>query len=441
MTKIIPITTETLYPLFQINPVVTTDSRRIPPGSMFFALKGENFDGNGFAEQALDQGAALAVVDDPKVVRDPRYLLVDDVLKSLQELAMHHRQQHNIPVIGITGSNGKTTTKELVHAVLSSRYRTLSTQGNLNNHIGVPLTLLSIRSDTEMAVIEMGANHPGEISFLCELARPTHGLITNLGRAHLEGFGGFEGVVRTKTELYTFLKHNLGEVFINADDSLLTQHAAALPAITYGLIPGAGTSGKIISRESRTVSEKLTVEITFPDDEKELVSSALFGSYNALNLLAAASVGFHFSVPSSEIVRAIEACTPANNRSQVLHTPRNLLVLDAYNANPSSMAAALIDFDRVFETDKVVILGDMLELGNEAEAEHSGILKLIETLSIDRVFLIGPLFKRQNINREWRSFDNSLEAKEWFTANPIEHANILLKGSRGIHLEEIIPSL
>ncbi len=432
---------ERLYTLYQQFSVITTDSRKIPLRSIFFALRGMNFDGNRFAAQALEQGAAIAVVDDPEISRDHRYLLVDDVLKCLQQLAMHHRQQLNIPFIGITGSNGKTTTKELIHAVLSSRYRTRSTSGNLNNHIGVPLTLLSIRPDTEIAVIEMGANHPGEIAFLCELARPTHGLITNIGRAHLDGFGGFDGVVRTKTELYIFLKNHAGEVFLNAEDSLLANYASGMPAFTYGLIPDAGTSGKIVSEKNFPDSEKLAVDITFPDDHKQRIRSALFGSYNALNLLAAASIGFHFGVPSSDIARTIEAYAPANNRSQLHNTSRNRLVLDAYNANPSSMAVALEDFDRIFQLDKIVILGDMLELGRETEKEHLGILKMLEKLNFNRVFLVGPIFEKLNTNQEWKSFQNSREANEWFGNHPVENANILLKGSRGIHLEEIIPNL
>ncbi|NQV02247.1 MAG: UDP-N-acetylmuramoyl-tripeptide--D-alanyl-D-alanine ligase [Bacteroidia bacterium] len=438
MATNIPNTTEKLYKLYQQFLVITTDSRQISLRSIFFALKGENFDGNRFAAQALEEGAAIAVVDDPAIVKDRRYILVDDVLQSLQQLASHHRQQLNIPVIGITGSNGKTTTKELVHAVLSTQYRTVSTSGNLNNHIGVPLTLLSINLETEIAVIEMGANHPGEIAFLCEMARPTHGLITNIGKAHLEGFGGFEGVVRAKTELFEFLKTHNGEVFINSADPLLMQYAAGLPAITYGLIPDAGTSCKIVSGKILPDSGKLAVEITFPDDQKQLVRSGLFGSYNSLNLQAAACVGFRFAVPVSEISKAIERYAPANNRSQLHQTSRNLLVIDAYNANPSSMTTALKDFDNAFQSEKIVILGDMLELGSEAEKEHLGILEMLENLNIQRIFLVGPVFSKLNINQEWTSFEDSQKAIEWFTTNPIEHANILLKGSRGIRLEEIV---
>ncbi|MBL7137839.1 MAG: UDP-N-acetylmuramoyl-tripeptide--D-alanyl-D-alanine ligase [Bacteroidales bacterium] len=428
--------TDKLYSLYQQFPVVTTDSRQVPPRSIFFALKGENVDGNQYAAKALEQGAAIAVVDDAAIVKDRRYIQVQNVLESLQQLAKHHRKQLDIPVIGITGSNGKTTTKELAHAVLSKRYRIISTTGNLNNHIGVPLTLLSIRPETEIAVVEMGANHPGEIAFLCELAKPTHGLITNIGRAHLEGFGGFEAVVRAKTELFTFLKNHQREVFINAADPLLMEYAAGLEKITYGLTPDAATSGKIMPD-----SGKLAVDVTFPDDQKQLIRSALFGSFNALNLLTAASIGFYFNVPVNEIAKAIEEYTPDNNRSQFHQTLYNLLVLDAYNANPSSMEPALQDFNNAFPSDKIVILGDMLELGSETEPEHLRILELLDDLNIHRVFLVGPVFSKLNSRPEWISFENSLEAKEWFAANKIEHANILLKASRGIQLEEIIECL
>jgi len=452
MTEHMPGITERLYSLYRQYSLITTDSRKIPPGSIFFALKGEHFDGNRFADQALDQGAAIAVVDDPALQGDPRYFFVDDVLQSLQQLAIQHRKQLKIPVIGITGSNGKTTTKELIHHVLSGRYRTLSTQGNLNNHIGVPLTLLSIRGETEMAVVEMGANHPGEIAFLCEIAKPTHGLITTIGRAHLEGFGGFDGVVRAKTELYTFLRNHSGEVFLNTEDPLLAGYAGGIPSITYGLNPRAGirlqshpgtagTSGRIIPRITPAAAGKLIMEITFPDGQKKTVESALFGSYNSLNILAAACAGFHFGVPITEIIKTIHAYTPANNRSQVHQSPRNLLVLDAYNANPSSMSAALQDFNHVFTSGKIVVLGDMLELGRETDEEHLGILKLLESLDLDSVFLVGPVFSRLNTNRGWMAFENSGDASRWFSKNPVENSTILLKGSRGIRLEEIVPCL
>lgn len=441
MASALSYSVEKLYSLYREYPVITTDSRNIPPRSIFFALKGDHFDGNQFAAGALEQGAAIAVVDDPDLAKDNRFMLTENVLQSLQELASFHRKRFAVPVVGITGSNGKTTTKELVHAVLSRKYHTLATQGNLNNHIGVPLTLLSVREDTEIAVIEMGANHPGEIAFLSDLARPTHGLITNIGRAHLEGFGGFDGVVRAKTELYTFLRNHHGKSFLNIDDALLTEHAHGIHAITYGLSRSAGTSGKIIPGEGMGEQGRVNLELHFPHGGRQTVSSSMFGSYNALNMIAAAAVGYHFEVPLHEIAGAISHYTPANSRSQILQTPKNLLLLDAYNANPSSMAAALMDFDRSFNPVKAVILGDMLELGREADVEHLGILKLLETLSIDSVMLVGPVFKRLNFNREWLTFESSPDARNWIEAHPVTNANILLKGSRGIRLEEIVRSL
>jgi len=441
MTMVTPVTTEHLYAQYQRYPLVTTDSRNIPPQSIFFSLKGETFNGNLFAGQALEKGAAIAVVDDRAVVKDQRYLLVGDALQSLQELAQHHRRQLRIPVIGITGSNGKTTTKELIHAVLSSKYSALATSGNLNNHIGVPLTLLSIRPETEIAVIEMGANHPGEIAFLCELALPTHGLITNIGKAHLEGFGSFDGVVQAKTELYAYLRKHEGTIFLNAADQLLSDHAAGIKSVTYGLVPEAGTSAKILSQKTFQETGHTGVEITFPDGEKQEILSSLFGSYNALNIIAAASIGFHFNVTTDEIAASIRAYTPVNNRSQIRRSSRNLLVLDAYNANPSSMEAALLDFASHYHHETAVILGDMLELGREANEEHSRILRLLEKLSPERVFLVGPIFSEFKLKQEWVTFPDSKTAASWFSEHPLSGASILLKGSRGIRLEEIIPYL
>lgn len=431
-----PVTTEKLYTLYKQFQLVTTDSRQVPPRSIFFALKGETSDGNKFAETALERGAAIAVVDDSAVVRDRRYILVEDVLFSLQQLALYHRKQLDIPVIAITGSNGKTTTKELIHAVLARKFQTVSTRGNMNNHIGVPLTLLSIRFGTEMAVVEMGANHPGEIAFLCQLAQPTHGLITNIGQAHLEGFGGFEGVIRAKTELYDFLRRHGGEVFINLGDPLLTEQVRNLNLFTYGMIPEAAVSGTIEPGPGG-----IAVKVDFPNGKNEIIRSSLFGSYNALNILSAASVGTFFGISINSITRAIESFTPVNNRSQLYQTSRNLLVLDAYNANPSSMAITLQDFDQAFPADKIVILGDMLELGDETETAHLRILEILETMDLKRIFLVGPVFSKLNKRKRWLTFSSSAEAREWLDSHPVKQAHILLKASRGIHLEEIIPSL
>lgn len=431
-----PVTIQQLYALFRQFRSITTDSRHVPPQSVFFALKGDSFDGNMFAQTALEQGAAIAVVDNSEVVRDDRYFLVGEVLSALQELAVFHRKQVKIPVIGITGSNGKTTTKELMNSVLSKEYRTVSTTGNLNNHIGVPLTVLSIKHDTEIAVIEMGANHPGEITLLCEIAMPTHGLITNIGLAHLEGFGGFEGVVRGKTELYGFLRKQNGVVFLNLGDPLLGRLSEGMNTLSYGLVPDASVSGTTM--EDKT---GITLLVKFPDGRTGRIRSLLFGKYNALNILSAICAGTTFGVSVGNIMKAIESFIPGNNRSQLKRTDRNLLVLDAYNANPSSMAAALHDFNGAFPERKIAILGDMLELGNETETEHQRILALLDDLDIDQVFLVGPVFSRLNRNKHWHTFAGSHEACDWFSVHPLRDSYILLKASRGIHLEEIIPAL
>ncbi len=423
---------ENLYRIFQEHPVITTDSRKISPGSIFFALQGENFNGNRFADDALEQGAAFVVVDEPASGKDDRFFLTDDVLTTLQELAQYHRKKLSLPIIAITGSNGKTTTKDLIHAILSQKYRIHSTSGNLNNHIGVPLTLLSIQQDTEIAVVEMGANHPGEIAFLCNMAEPTHGLITNIGKAHLEGFESLEGVVRAKTELYDFLRKREGTVFINADDSLLMKHAEGLSRITYGFNPEANVSGMVIPG-----ADCLRIELSIKNQKNQLICSNLFGKYNALNILAAACIGDQFEISFGDITSAIEAYTPANNRSQVQKTDHNLLILDAYNANPTSMKMVLKDFAETAETNKMVILGDMLELGKVTDTEHKKILEILDEMSFSRIFLVGPVFSQLNTNPDWRCFETCIEAKEWFAKNRIANAAILLKGSRGIRLEEI----
>jgi len=424
-----------LYRIFLDHPVITTDSRNVPPRSIFFALRGPVFDGNRFAETALESGASFAVVDDPGCRKDERFLVVKNVLNTLQELAALHRSKLTISVVGITGTNGKTTTKELVTAILSTQYRTVATAGNLNNHIGVPLTLLTLTAETQIAIVEMGANHPGEIEFLCHLSKPTYGLITNIGRAHLEGFGSFEGVVRAKTELFRFLKETGGTVFVNRDDQLLMSHASGMKQHTYGFSPMADLSGSLIPG-----AETLHIEIGFPSG-RETVSTRLFGTCNAMNILAAARIGMHFAVPVPSIISAIHNYVPSNNRSQVCRTGRNLLVLDAYNANPGSMPAALIDFDKTFAGNKLVILGDMLELGEQTDREHLAILELLNGLQFTHVFLVGPVFQRLNRNAGWISFPTTQEAKTWFARHPVEDMAILLKGSRGIRLEEIIGSL
>ena len=424
-----------LYAIFLEHPVVSTDSRQIIPGSLFFALKGDSFNGNKFAAGALDLGAAYAVIDEAEYALDERFIVVDNVLETLQELACHHRMQFDIPVIAITGTNGKTTTKELTCAVLSEKYKTLATKGNLNNHIGVPLTLLKLTNKTEIALIEMGANHPGEIDFLCRIAQPGFGLITNIGKAHLEGFGGYEGVIRTKTELYRFLKEKNGTVFLNNQDKLLGEHAIGMNTVTYGTIPAnPGTA--------LTTSDPLvTLYLRFRDGQELTIETKLYGRYNETNILAAASVGLHFGLSPGQIKAALEAYEPDNNRSQVTRTETNLLILDAYNANPSSMEAALYNFAASGYPEKAVILGDMLELGASADEEHLHIMELTDRLGLTRVFLIGPVFTRLNTRRETMCFHDSELARMWLEHHRVTNSTILIKGSRGIRLEKVVDVL
>jgi UDP-N-acetylmuramoyl-tripeptide--D-alanyl-D-alanine ligase len=424
-------TVENIYSLFLQHPEISTDSRQVAAGTLFFGLKGDRFDGNEFAGSALDQGASYAIIDDPRYSNDKRCILVENVLSSLQELANHHRNQFRIPVLAITGTNGKTTTKELIQAVLSQKYNTIATAGNLNNHIGVPVTLLNIKAETEIAVVEMGANHPGEIDLLCRIAEPTHGLITNIGKAHLEGFGGLEGVVNTKTELYRFLRSRRGIAFVNTDNHLLAEHAEGMKIIPY-------SPGNTSWIEEQTPSGDPCLKIKLKVDEQEItLSTRLFGSYNAENILAAACIGQSFGVEILKIKEAIESYQPQNNRSQIVHTRSNLLILDMYNANPSSMELALHTFSGSMSTRKVLILGDMLELGKESDHEHRAILELVEKLGFTEVYLIGPVFTRLNKKREWLCFQDTDLARIWLDHHRINDASVLLKGSRGIALERL----
>ncbi len=424
-----------LYHHFLECGTVCTDSRNIIPGSIFFALKGTSFDGNRFASQAINDGAAFAVVDDPACTPDNRYILVPDCLKALQDLASFHRSRFNIPVIAITGTNGKTTTKELIHSVLRQKFKTVATTGNLNNHIGVPLTLLNITDETEIAIIEMGANHEGEIDFLCRIARPGYGIITNIGRAHLEGFGGFEGVVRTKTELYRYLKDNDGTVFLHRQDDLLSRHAEGLKVVTYG------TSQVDTVVSLITADPFVRAEIRFPGNQRITVDTKLYGKYNLSNIAAAACIGHFFKVPVDRIGSALESYEPANNRSQVTITRTNRLILDAYNANPSSMEAALVSFAETNYPAKIVILGDMLELGAESDKEHRHILGLIDNLGFTKVFLVGRRFCSTNTHPDFHAFADAALAKLWFEHHRIEQATVLIKGSRGMKMEILVDVL
>jgi len=434
------ITTEQLYQHYLQYPVISTDTRKIIPGSLFFALKGDKFDANTFARQAIEQGAAYAVIDNPEYVTDDRFLLVNDVLNTLQDLARHHRQQLDIPVIGLTGSNGKTTTKELINAVLSQRFNTLATQGNLNNHIGVPLTILSINSNHQMAVIEMGANHQKEIELLCSIAQPSHGLITNVGRAHLEGFGGVEGVKKGKGELYDYLQNSNGVVFINANDAVLMamQQARQLKnKIFYGDGDQALIGG-ILSANAPYLSLNWTDN---PNRQTYAVASQLTGEYNLDNILAAICLGTYFKLTPDEINRGVEEYQPKNNRSQLTQTATNTLICDYYNANPSSMAVAIDNLGKLQAGYKVLILGDMFELGEDARAEHALVIrKALQSPVNERIFIGAEFYK--HAPKEGAIFYTTVqEAIDGLKAHPVKNATILIKGSRGMALERLVERL
>ena len=440
---------EKLYEQYLATRCITTDSRKITPGCIFFALKGETFDGNAFARQALEQGAALCVVSDPQYNNVDGCMVVDDVLTTLQQLARHHREQLTIPVIGITGTNGKTTTKELVNTVLSRRYRTHATQGNFNNHLGVPLTLLSTPADCELLIVEMGANHPGEIQFLCNIAQPTCGLITTVGKAHLEGFGSFEGVVQTKTELYRHLAMNHDEsvIFVNADNEVLMGQAErlvsdkeghpSLSIMTYGSSDEAQVKGSLVGSNPY-------MKFYFEDDDNVYtVQTQLVGDYNFTNAMAAVCVGRHFGVELFDIKQALEEYTPSNNRSQYKQTAHNGLLLDCYNANPSSMKVALDGFEAMQRDHKMVILGDMKELGKESDEEHYRlVVRLQRSTTIESVMLVGDNFRPfvpDDSRFLW--FASADEVKRYLTEHPIEDHTILLKGSNANRLwtlEEVL---
>lgn len=422
--------TEELYIAFKQSRKISTDSRQVFPGSMFFALKGDNFDGNKYAEQALKAGASVAVIDNP-AFKSEGTVLVEDVLSSLQQLANMHRRQFNIPVVAITGSNGKTTTKELVNSVLSQIYKVTATKGNLNNHIGVPLTLLQINDETEMAIIEMGANHQGEIEQLCKIAEPTHGLITNIGKAHLGGFGGFEGVIKAKSELYKWLRNNEGEAFIPFENELLVSLSKDMKTVFYGKTPGIFAAGKPRESNGMLVIDWKTPYGIVP------VETNLVGSYNFENVMAALCLGAYFNVPVAESRSAICTYFPSNSRSQLLKTSRNSVILDAYNANPSSMQAALENFNKIESECKVLILGDMLELGEESLEEHKAIVNLLHKSGYKHVILVGPVFTEAAGNA-FTCFQNSELAAVWLKENPVSGCTILIKGSRGIKMEKAL---
>jgi UDP-N-acetylmuramoyl-tripeptide--D-alanyl-D-alanine ligase len=429
---------EDFYKTYLQYPQICTDSRNAKPGCLYFSLKGDHFDGNSFAADALKKGCALAVVDDPAVAVGEKYILVRDALLFLQNLALYHRKQLNIPVIGLTGTNGKTTTKELLYSVLKQKFSVVATSGNLNNHIGVPLTILAANKDTEILIVEMGANHPGEIAFLCNIAIPTCGLITNIGKAHLEGFGSIESVICTKNELYESIKSRGGRLFVNTDDELLIGLIGDYTSIsTYGGSDKAWIRGSA-SRSERDLSVTWSDGGNPPDNH---VISHLAGSYNLYNVLAAIAIGSWFGLINDQINKGIHAYQPQNMRSQWIESQNNSILLDAYNANPSSMELAIEYFAELSLPNTVVILGDMFELGKSSSAEHLKILELVEKLKFDRVLFVGNQFFQYsgNINHEF--FESLNSVKEFLIRSQIKGCNVLIKGSRGMKLEQLIDHL
>lgn len=423
---------EELYKIYLQYPSVQTDTRKLKSGDLFFALKGPNYNANEFAQKALDAGAAYAVIDDKSYLAGDKTILVEDVLTTLQQLAKHHRQQFHIPFLAITGSNGKTTTKELIHAVLCSTYKTYTTEGNFNNHIGVPLTILKIKSDAEMAVIEMGANHLREIASYCEIALPTHGLITNCGKAHLEGFGGVEGVRKGKGELYDFLRAHNGTAFVMWDYDYLHEMSKGIPHIIKYGTPNADVSGNVSSSHQY-------LEVVFSKGFNGTIKTNLVGDYNLPNVLAAVAVGKYFKVDEQKIKDAIEAYSPTNSRSQLMQKGSNKIILDAYNANPSSMKAAIENFAKAEGDGKILALGAMAELGNESLKEHEDIVKEIEKHPWKEVVLVGGDFLK--VNHNYKKFKSPQEAGEWFKNQKPENAFLLIKGSRSMQMEKLLDYL
>ncbi len=425
-----------IYSLFQESPLVSTDTRNIIPGSLFFALKGNNFDGNKFAIEALEKGAKYAIIDDEGLKNQKKCIFVHDTLKTLQDLATLHRKKLNIPIIAITGSNGKTTTKELVYSVLSTKYNVIATKGNLNNHIGVPLSLLNLTQETEIAIIEMGANHQGEIELLCKIALPDLGLITNVGKAHIEGFGSFEGIVKTKTELYRHLSNNNGTIFCNSKNErlLIECNSTQVKKITFGSEQD-NVWGQILD------SNPFLSIIAHINNVNIEIQTNLIGSYNCENIVAALCIGHFFKVDIPLMVDKIKNYQPTNMRSQYVKTTRNKIVLDAYNANPTSLILALKNFQELKAGKKVVILGDMLELGETEDTEHKNIIELITKYKFDDVVVVGQRFQRASKNLISNTFLNVKELTDSGILRNYSDFNILIKGSRGIGLEKIVELL
>jgi UDP-N-acetylmuramoyl-tripeptide--D-alanyl-D-alanine ligase len=411
---------------------VSIDTRKIEPDSLFVAIKGENFDANTFANEALEKGAKFVIIDNPSFFVDHRTLVVEDSLKTLQELAKFHREFLKIPIIALTGSNGKTTTKELIHVVLSKKYNTKATLGNLNNHIGVPLTLLSFNKETEIGIVEMGANHQKEIEFLCEIAKPDYGYITNFGKAHLEGFGGVEGVIKGKSEMYAYIRNNHKTVFVNLNDPIQVEKTLNINSFTFGLNTPANVT-------IQSIKANPFVEVQINNIK---ISSHLIGLYNSNNINAALAIGINFGVPLIDIKKAIEDFVPQNNRSQMLTMNSNEIILDAYNANPSSMVVALENFFQLENQNKIAILGDMFELGEESQSEHKSIVDLVVNKNSLKTYFIGSDFYENRIQSDKCNFYSSFEdfSKE-FNGKEIKNTLLLIKGSRGMALERTLQLL
>ena len=411
-----------IYELYSKHFLVDTDTRNIRKDTLFFAIRGDNFNGNEFAEKALKLGAKYAIVDEEKYNIHPNTILVNDVLNTLQKLANYHRNVLKIPIIGLTGSNGKTTTKELINVVLSKKYNTTATKGNLNNHIGVPLTLLSMTPKTEIGIVEMGANHQKEITFLCGICEPDFGYITNFGKAHLEGFGGIEGVIKGKSELYTFIEKNNKKVFINPEDAIQIEKTKNINAIYF-------------DKEIHFLAANPYVKLSF---STKSIQSNLIGKYNYTNIAIACTIGNYFKIAKADIKDALENYIPDNNRSQIIKTPLNKIILDAYNANPSSMQAALENFETLNEPCKTVILGDMFELGTDGLKEHQSIVDFVKKLNVDHAYFVGENFLQTGTINHFKTFE---DLEKYLKNNPLKHQSILIKGSRGMRLERLLKTI
>ena len=419
---------EQIHSLFLSCNTVCTDTRKLQENDIFFALKGDNFNGNTYAKKALELGAKYAIIDDETCVVNSKTILVEDTLKTLQNLASFHRLYIGAPIIALTGSNGKTTTKELINTVLSKKYNTTATIGNLNNHIGVPLTLLSMTTDTEIGIVEMGANHQKEIDFLCAIAKPDYGYITNFGKAHLEGFGGIEGVIKGKSEMYDYLISNQKNIFVNINDSIQVEKTKNGKIFTFG---NTSEANIIVN----FTEAKPFVKCLYHNLE---IKSQLIGDYNFNNIAIAITIGNYFKVTNSDIKTAVESYLPTNNRSQIIQKNTNKIILDAYNANPTSMNAALLNFEKQ-SGYKIAILGDMFELGNEAKQEHQNISNLAVSLNIDKIIFVGENFHESKIKSNKASqFKTYTDFKTHFNLSKIDNAILLIKGSRGMALERVL---